>query len=270
MQIGFTSSTFNQIKQPEAIISILNNAEEYCFGKKTQKDNTAPSHQFVIEWNEKAHVKTLNDAQSIMLLCCKNNIEVCSFGSYYRVGSKDSRHWHNVCEKASVTGAKSVRVWLGKCDSQKTDKDTYNELLEDAENMCVIADDYGLKISAECHRNTFNNDTDAILRFMSDLDNSVFYTYFQSIYKDIDTDLDRIERTFDKTANVHISFAESRREQFPKFKRDYADILIEKYKNMDFSGALLLEYSYFYSLFGIQRSFNKDMKNLCIKAGIIK
>ena len=75
-----------------------------------------------IEWGGDIHVTDIETAKKANILCNKAGIRICSYGSYYRVGSKNSGEWKNICEIANIMGAKSVRVWLGKSDSEKTDE----------------------------------------------------------------------------------------------------------------------------------------------------
>ena len=167
-------------------------------------------------------------------------------------------------------GAEWIRVWLGRKDSEKTDDSTYRKILNDAEAMCKTAEKLGLKILAECHDNTFNNNTDAFLRFTKDLNSPVFLTYFQSRYKKKTYDLDRIERTLPFTECVHISFSELVREQFPGCDMTYIDALLDKIKAVGFDKTMLVEYTYIFGRFGLPSSMKKDIKKLREKVGAVK
>ena len=73
-----------------------------------------------IEWGADVHVRTLDEAREAKDLCDSNGIRICSYGSYYRVGSGDMSDWKRICENADAMGASSVRIWLGNKDSEKT------------------------------------------------------------------------------------------------------------------------------------------------------
>lgn len=245
MQFGFTSTSFRQIKNLKKIIEIAVRAEIDC-----------------IEWGGDVHVRSTSDAKRVKELCDNAGIRINSYGSYYRIGSKNQDEWKKICEIANAMGAKSVRVWLGKADSEKTDETTYKNLVEDAKTVCGIAERYGLIVCPECHDNTFNNNTDAFLKIHSDVGCDNFRTYFQSRYKRLEYDLDRIERTLPFIETIHISYSEQSREQFPKFNPTYIDSLLNKIKKSGFDGNILIEYTYLFGYFGFPSSMIKDMKRL--------
>ncbi len=240
-RLGLTSTTFKKKTIPEIVdIAKLANAE-------------------YIEWGERFHVNSVEDAEKAKAFCEKAGIKISSYGSYYHVGSADKDKWAQICKIASSMSADSIRVWLGNKNSEDTNEDEYNLLLDDAESMCAEAEKYGLVICAECHDNTFNNNTDAILKFTKELGRDNFRTYFQSRYFRFAYDLDRIDRTYNIIENVHVSYSEVTREQrFRKKDRKYLDALLRKLREKNFGGIIMIEFTRFAS----KRQFIKDMKKL--------
>ena len=212
-----------------------------------------------IEWGGDVHVKSLDDARKVKTLCDSAGIKISSYGSYYNCADYDEEKWHKVCQITKETGALSVRVWLGKKDSEKTSESEYKSLLESTKKMCDIAETYGLFVCPECHGNTFNNNTDAFLRFKADLQKDNFRTYFQSRYFRMEYDLDRIDRTFDFTENVHISYRDLKREQlFRKKDKNYLDTLLKKFREKKFDGIIMVEFVSGNS----EKAFYKDVEKL--------
>ncbi len=250
MKIGFTSTSFRQIKRIEKIVEIAVNAKIDC-----------------IEWGGDIHVRSVDDAERAKELCDNAGIQICSYGSYYRAGSDNADEWKKICEIASAMDAKSVRIWLGKADSEKTDDSTYKNILKDIKNICAVAKEYGLIVCPECHDNTFNNNTDAFLKIHNDVGCDNFRTYFQSRYKRLEYDLDRIERTLPYIETIHISYSEQSREQFPKFNLSYIDTLLEKINQSGFDGTILVEYTYLCGYFGFPSCMVRDIKKLKSKLG---
>lgn len=242
MEIGFTSTTFRQIKNLEKIVDIAKRAGADC-----------------IEWGGDIHVKTIDDAKKAKALCEKSGLLISSYGSYYVVGSNDYEEWTRICKFASEMGAESIRVWLGKKGSAKTGTEEYKNLLSDAKRICAQAKEYGLIVSPECHKNTYNDNTDAFLNFARELDADNFRTYFQSRYLDWEYDADRLERTVSLIENVHISYSECVRMQFfGKKDKTYVSKILRKLSELDYSGRVLLEYTYF----GLPSYFEKDISRL--------
>ena len=250
MNIGFTSTSFRQIKNVEKVVKIAAESGAEC-----------------IEWGGDIHVKSVADAKRAKELCDKAGIRINSYGSYYRVGCKNAAEWKVICEIASTMAARSVRVWLGRADSEKTDEATYKNLVEDTKAICAVAKEYGLIVCPECHDNTYNNNTDAFMKIHADVGCDNFRTYFQSRYKRLQYDLDRIERTLPYIETVHISYSEQSREQFPKFNPKYIDALLDKIKKSGYDRNILLEYTYLCGYFGFASSMKKDMKRLKSKVG---
>lgn len=253
MEFGFTTTTFRQIKDLEKIVKIARKAQVDC-----------------LEWGGDVHVRSVADAKRAKELCGKAGIRINSYASYYRVGCKNADEWKEICEIASAMGARSVRVWLGKADSEKTDEATYKTIVEDTKAICAAALEYGLIVCPECHDNTYNNNTDAFLKIQADVGCDNFKTYFQSRYKRLEYDFDRIERTMPYIETVHISFSEQSREQFPKLNPTYIDRLIDKIVKSGFDGNILLEYTYLCGYFGFPSCLIKDMKRLKKKVGEAK
>lgn len=250
MHFGFTSTTLRQIKDIEKIVGIAVDSGAEC-----------------IEWGGDIHVKDIETAKHAKDLCDKAGIRICSYGSYYRVGSDDLSEWKKICEIANAMNARTVRVWLGKADSEKTSEAEYKKLVEDVKSMCDVAAEYGLDVCPECHGNTYNNNTDAFLKIRKDVGFDNFTTYFQSLYRRLKYDLDRIERTAEYIGCVHVSYFEQFREQFPKLNPKYMDKLLEKLAECGYDGDVLVEFTFFSYHHGMPSAMKKELEMLRKKAG---
>ena len=212
-----------------------------------------------IEWGGDIHVTTTEEARIVKSLCDNEGIKISSYGSYFNSAEYDEAKWTQICEIASLMGAASIRIWLGKKNSEETSDREYNTLLENTRKMCGIAKKYALLVCPECHDNTFNNNTDAFLRIKNDLKKDNFRTYFQSRYCRMEYDLDRIERTFDFIENVHVSYRDLKKEQmFKKKDKYYIDKLLDKLKYKAFDGIVMVEFVDFDS----EDIFCKDVEKL--------
>lgn len=245
MRFGFTSTTLRQIRNIEKIVEIAKRVGAEC-----------------IEWGGDIHVTDIETAKRAKILCDKAGIRICSYGSYYRVGSGNKAEWRKICEIASAMNAETVRVWLGKADSEKTDDETYARLVADAKSMCAVAAEYGINVCPECHGNTYNNNTDAFLKIRQDVGFDNFTTYFQSLYRRKEYDLDRIERTMPYIGCVHVSYFEQFREQFPKLDPCYMDELLKKLSECGYDGDVLVEFVFFSYRYGMPSALKKELKKL--------
>lgn len=196
-----------------------------------------------IEWGADVHVTSIEDARLVKTLCDHEGIKISSYGSYINSLDFDKDKWIQTCEIAEELGAPSIRIWLGRKNSEETNDKEYLTLLKNTKEMCSIADKYGLFVCPECHDNTFNNNTDAFLRISNDLQKKNFQTYFQSRYFRMEYDLDRIDRTFGLIRDVHISYRDLKKEQlFRKKDIFYLDKLLKKLKSKSFDGIVMVEF----------------------------
>lgn len=240
-RIGFTSTTFKKKTIAEVVEIAKKAGVRY------------------IEWGENYHVNSLDDAKEAKALCDEAGIGICSYGSYYRAGCGDGKKWEQICKIAAAMGAQSVRIWLGTKNSEDTDEAQRKALLEDTKRMCRVAAEYSLLVCAECHDNTFNNNTDAILSFVKELSADNFKTYFQSRYFRFEYDMDRIDRTYSITENVHVSYSEVTREQrFRKKDKRYLDAILKKYREKNYGGIVMIEFTSRAS----EKAFIKDVEKL--------
>lgn len=196
-----------------------------------------------IEWGGDIHVRNADDARIVKSLCDNEGIKISSYGSYFNTAEYDEKKWVEICEIAHIMSADSIRIWLGKKNSEDTSPQEYSLLLENTKKMCDIASDYNLLVCPECHDNTFSNNTDAFIRLKNDADRDNFKTYFQSRYFRMDYDLDRIDRTFEFIENVHVSYRDLKKEQLlRKRDRTYLDTLLNKLKSKNFEGIVMIEF----------------------------
>ncbi len=253
MKIGFTTTTLRQIKDVRRIVELARKFGAEC-----------------IEWGSDVHVKDIETAKLVRTLCDNAKIDCCSYGTFYRVGSGTAEEWEEICKISNILGAKAIRVWLGSKDSEETSDEEYSALVTHLKQMCAVAAEYGVAVCPECHDHTFNNNTDAFLKIRNDVGCDNFLTYFQSRYKRLEYDLDRIGRTADYIGNVHISFSEQVREQFPRLHLGYINKILDKIKSVGYDGCILIEFTYYSMQHGVPFCLKRDIAKLKSKVGECK
>ena len=198
----------------------------------------------IIEWGTDKHIKTVRDAENAKKLCDEYSLPVNSVGSYYRTGSGDKAAWKTVCECAHILGAKTIRAWLGVKGSDQTSPEEYETLLQDARSMADEAAKYGLIVSHECHHDTYNDETEASLRFLRDVGRDNVKTYYQSWYRDEAGDRDKLEKTFPFVTDVHLSFSELKKFQEGYTRdEDYIEKILSWLKEFGYDRSLIIEFT---------------------------
>ncbi len=217
----------------------------------------------IIEWGSDVHVKSVEDALKAKKLCDEYGVKINSYGTYYRTGCNDAEEWKNICEIADAMGAKFIRAWLGAKGSADTDEKEYSALIEDARNMADIAAQYGLVVCHECHHHTYNDTTQASLRFLKDVERENVKTYYQSWYCDEAGDRDKLFKLFPYVQDVHISFSELIKFQKSNDKDpEFIDKILSWLKELNFSGGLIIEFTENDSAENLIKDIKK-LKKLC-------
>lgn len=196
-----------------------------------------------IEWGTDYHIKTIEDASSARKLCNENGIEIRSLGTYYRIGKNDMGEWEHLCKLAREAGAGYLRTWLGTRGSASTDETAYTSIIRETDVMADIADKYDVKISNECHPNTYNDTTASSLRYLRDTNGRV-KTYYQSWYRDRSGDFEKLEKLLPYVSDVHVSFSELKKFQIFR-QKDTAFIpdIINRLAEKDFNGFVFIEFT---------------------------
>jgi sugar phosphate isomerase/epimerase len=223
--LGFTSTTLRPLSASDVILLAEKSGAE-C-----------------IEWGGDVHIKTPKQAAEVKKVCDDKGIKIVSYGSYYRIGSNASENWIGICETASAMEAKTIRVWLGNRGSRFTSDKQFDNLVSDALKMSEVAKAYNLTIASECHAHTYNDNGDASLKFLNTVNKPNVRTYFQARYKDLNKDLQRLEKTLDYVDNVHISFFDADKKR--PFKKDsgiVVDKIVGELKRLNYQGNILLEF----------------------------
>jgi len=240
MKIGFTSTTFKGLA-PEKIIALAAQAKADC-----------------VEWSD-LHVPDPNKAKEVKALCDAIGIQCCSLGSYYHAGDADEARWERLCGITAAMGAGFIRVWLGRRGSEQTSEKDYAALLSDAKHMAQAARKLGIFIAAEAHPNTYNDTCETSLRFLKELNDPNFGTYYQSLYKDMPRDLDRLAKTWPWLRAVHVSFSEvTRNRRFLPKEDDCVERIVLALREREFQGPVLLEFC----KGGNPQAFLRDMERL--------
>ena len=78
-----------------------------------------------IDWGGDIHITNTDEARIIRSLCDNEDIKISSYGSYFNSAEFDKKKWEQVCEIAKAMDAKSIRIWLGKKNSEDTDEKEY-------------------------------------------------------------------------------------------------------------------------------------------------
>ncbi len=140
MKLGLVSATFRQLTAEQIIDIAAKNAMQ------------------AIEWSADKHVVAgdLDKACKVKELCDKNNLDIVTYGSYFKVGEslEPEKEFGAVVATAKQLGVHNIRVWAGSVASSKADDVCLKKFLEQARIAADMAAQQGMQISFEYHLNT--------------------------------------------------------------------------------------------------------------------
>lgn len=132
-----------------------------------------------IEWSENHHLAKGDERQAkeTRLKCLDKGLEIASYGSYYRLGQH--MDFRPSLRSAKALGAKYVRIWAGKKPSLSVGPDEWDNLVREAKDAARQAEDLGLVVTTEWHKNTLTDRNESGLRLLQEVDSPAFKTFWQ-------------------------------------------------------------------------------------------
>ncbi len=134
-----------------------------------------------VEFGGDVHIPhgDIKKAEEVKNTCKKNNIDIVSYGSYYRAGT--GQDFNSILETAAALGASNIRVWAGSKNRSEYSSDEYKNIIQDLQNICFSANERNITISAECHGGTITDKpvtaAEAAFEINSKINN--FFLYWQ-------------------------------------------------------------------------------------------
>lgn len=125
-----------------------------------------------VEWGGDVHVPhgDIAVAERVGALTRDAGLEVAAYGSYYRLGiTEDNPDFQAVLDSARALRAPTIRVWAGKKGSADADESTWKEVTEDAERVCGMASEAGIRVCLEYHGGTLTDSTESAATLLDTL-----------------------------------------------------------------------------------------------------
>lgn len=146
---GLVSVTFRK-KTPQEIVALCEKAQLKA-----------------IEWGGDLHVPPCSaNAKEIRSMCQSAGIEICSYGSYYRV-TQPMEELYACLDTAHELGTKIVRIWCGPKGSAAAEQDGDRAMIVDSLLRCAeAARERSLTLALEYHGNTLTDDRNSVKRLV--------------------------------------------------------------------------------------------------------
>jgi len=189
---GLTSVTFRELSCPE-IITMTKKAGLAC-----------------IEWGSDVHVPYGNiiNAREVTKLMDNSGLFTSSYGSYYYCGfSNKDVDFEKILETAIELKAPTIRAWAGKKSSKDSTPEEFKAVVRDSRRIADLAHQADVAIAFEFHANTLNDNAEATIRLMNEINRSNAGTYWQTAGSGVPFDecLAGLKNVLPWLQNIHVA-----------------------------------------------------------------
>ena len=160
-----------------------------------------------IEWWGKGHVVPgdMAAAREARRRTIDAGLFVAAYGSYYRVGHRESGSFEDVLATAIELGTPSIRVWPGQLGSADADEAYWAAVVEDSRRIADMAAQEGIRIDYEYHAGTLTDTRQSARRLLEAVDHQNIATYWQPPrYSQLDENLQTIDDLLSWIQNLHV------------------------------------------------------------------
>ncbi len=132
-----------------------------------------------IEWGGDIHVPSgdFKKAKEVKKITEESGLYVASYGSYYRLAC--GMEFEEVLETAIELKAPTIRVWAGNIGSDRADKNWWDRVINETNNIANLADKANINIDFEYHGNTLTDTSDSAFKLLKQIEAKNVGTYWQ-------------------------------------------------------------------------------------------
>lgn len=160
-----------------------------------------------IEWSENHHLEKGNveQAAETRWKTLDAGLAIASYGSYYRLG----RHmdFRPSVASAAALGAPYIRIWAGSKPSCSVGPDEWDNLVREAKDAAHLAEDNGMVVTLEWHKNTLTDENASGLRLLEAVDSPALRTFWQpTMALSVDERCEGLRMIGRYLTNVHVYY----------------------------------------------------------------
>ncbi|MHC1735357.1 MAG: NAD(P)-dependent oxidoreductase [Erysipelotrichaceae bacterium] len=161
MKTGLTSVTFREKSVQEVI----------ALAKEATLDG--------IEWGGDVHCPAgeINTAKEIKRLCDEAQLEVFSYGSYYK--GQEGEDFLPVLQTAVALNAPVIRIWAGRMSPETITEEYFDLLVKNIQDACDAALKENVILGLEYHRRSMTQTKEGAMKLIQAVDRKNLKTYWQ-------------------------------------------------------------------------------------------
>jgi sugar phosphate isomerase/epimerase len=134
-----------------------------------------------IEWGSDVHApcEDAERLQEIVKLQKQYGITCCSYGTYFRLCVTPIEELPKYIHAAKTLGTNILRLWVGDKSPWLWTQEEKTLLFAQSRQAAKMAEQAGVILCMECHRNTFTETKEASLELMNAVNSPAFIMYWQ-------------------------------------------------------------------------------------------
>lgn len=135
----------------------------------------------VIEWGSDVHApcKDISRLEEILAVQEKYGIRCCSYGTYFRFCVTPIEELPDYIRAAKILGTKILRLWAGSKSPWLWTDEEKEKLICQCRQAAKMAEEAGVTLCLECHRNTYTETKEAAMELMQMVNSPAFRMYWQ-------------------------------------------------------------------------------------------
>ncbi|HAO61285.1 MAG TPA: hypothetical protein DCQ90_04940 [Erysipelotrichaceae bacterium] len=187
MKTGLTSVTFRE-KSVEEIIALA---------KEATLDG--------IEWGGDVHCPAgeIDTAKQIQRLCQEAQLEILSYGSYYK--GQEGEDFLPVLQTALALNAPVIRIWAGRMSPETITEEYFEHLVKNIRDACDAALKENILLGLEYHRRSMTQTKEGAMRLIQAVDRKNLKTYWQPNPElNFDEQIQEIKTISDHLVAMHV------------------------------------------------------------------
>ena len=160
-----------------------------------------------IEWGSDVHAPYCDMAQlsAVAALTERYGITTSSYGTYFRFGETPLGELASYIAAAHCLGTDMLRLWCGKKSGASMTEEEKNALLSDCRTAAKMAEEAGVTLCMECHKNTLTEQVADSLALMRAVASSNFQMYYQPHqWKSIEENFEMAKALAPFTKVIHV------------------------------------------------------------------
>ena len=160
-----------------------------------------------IEWGSDIHApcRDIERLTLISRLQKEYGVLCSSYGTYFRLGETPVAELSDYISAAKLLGTDILRLWCGGKSSVNMTEEERDTLIAQCRQAAEIAEESGVILCLECHRNTFTERLEDALYLMREINSPSFRMYWQPFqWESVENNLSYAEAISPFVNHVHV------------------------------------------------------------------